>query len=128
LQAWSSGTGMAGVFGYFWVVAFHIWLGLSFSTTILLALVFPVVLVTAFRAISFNSTETHSPKSSYVSLSETANGSATEERLSFSGRMSLMASLWPYTVPLFIVYASEYILQVGAKTFQYLLIVFCFFL
>ena len=38
LTAWSSGTGFAGIFGYAWIVVFHMWCGLSFAATTLLAL------------------------------------------------------------------------------------------
>lgn len=37
LTAWSSGTGFAGVFGYGWITVLHVWVGLSFCATILLA-------------------------------------------------------------------------------------------
>jgi len=37
LTAWSSGTGFAGVFGYAWVTVLHVWIGMSFCATILLA-------------------------------------------------------------------------------------------
>ena len=37
LTAWSSGTGFAGVFGYGWMTVLHVWAGMSFRATILLA-------------------------------------------------------------------------------------------
>eukprot|EP00301_Raphidiophrys_heterophryoidea_P005223 c12219_g2_i1.p1 GENE.c12219_g2_i1~~c12219_g2_i1.p1 ORF type:complete len:453 (+),score=52.36 c12219_g2_i1:73-1431(+) len=51
LTMWSSGTGMAGVFGYFWVVLFHTWLSLSFKLTLLMALVLAVGFVTSFFVV-----------------------------------------------------------------------------
>lgn len=35
ITLWSSGTGFAGVAGYAWVAALHVWAGLSFRTTLL---------------------------------------------------------------------------------------------
>jgi hypothetical protein len=42
ITAWSSGTGFAGVMGYAWVVVLHTLMGLSFTTTLLLALLLPL--------------------------------------------------------------------------------------
>lgn len=52
LTCWASGTGLAGVGGYVWVVLLHLYLGLSFSTTLeLAALLFPMLYVLTFSLL-----------------------------------------------------------------------------
>jgi hypothetical protein len=48
LTAWSSGTGFAGVFGYFWVAALHVYAGLPLRGTLLLANGLAVAWLAAF--------------------------------------------------------------------------------
>eukprot|EP00658_Telonema_sp_P-2_P005587 TRINITY_DN12092_c0_g1_i2.p1 TRINITY_DN12092_c0_g1~~TRINITY_DN12092_c0_g1_i2.p1 ORF type:complete len:117 (-),score=27.43 TRINITY_DN12092_c0_g1_i2:76-426(-) len=43
LTAWSSGTGFAGVFGYGWVCLLHDLVGMSFSTIILVSVIWGIV-------------------------------------------------------------------------------------
>jgi battenin len=51
LTAWSSGTGMAGVAGYAWVVLLSRGLGWSLRTTVLLALVLPAAWLAVFFSL-----------------------------------------------------------------------------
>lgn len=51
LAAWSSGTGLAGILGYLWVITINVWLGASFEVTILAALVWPVFWVVVYFAL-----------------------------------------------------------------------------
>ena len=48
LTCWGSGTGCAGIFGYAWVVIFTIFFKVSFTTTLLCALILPVCYVANF--------------------------------------------------------------------------------
>lgn len=185
LTAWSSGTGVAGLFGFGWVVFFTYGLELSFPTTLFCALVIPVgywlnfvLLFTppvidregdssgAYRPVgedsernlssesgsepivyhpysydppalpisrnnsetSFNptrksntlmaprglnlglngdKTETPPPAGSDVDLSAAANNMSSKERFAAT------LSLWPFMVPLFVVYFAEYAMQAG---------------
>ncbi|KAI9907858.1 hypothetical protein PsorP6_003206 [Peronosclerospora sorghi] len=48
LTCWSSGTGLAGVGGYAWIAVFHLWGGLSFESTLKLAMIFPFLYALVF--------------------------------------------------------------------------------
>jgi battenin len=48
LAAWSSGTGLAGILGYVWVILINVALGASFEITILVALVWPALWIVVF--------------------------------------------------------------------------------
>ena len=48
LAAWSSGTGLAGIVGYLWVIIVNVVAAASFEITILTALIWPAVWVVAF--------------------------------------------------------------------------------
>jgi len=148
LTAWSSGTGMAGVFGYLWVVAFNVWLKKSFSVTITAALSLCYFYLVAYFAIltpsptsvlpaaaslcaplvpkdgDFESSDSkpahHQGSYSTIRLSVSSRSSsvalddsATQKNVPIALRIQIIKSLWPYTVPLFLVYASEYMLQAG---------------
>jgi battenin len=52
LTAWSSGTGLAGVVGYAWIALLHHALGLSFTATLLAALVLPVLWLLVFNRLT----------------------------------------------------------------------------
>lgn len=131
LTAWSSGTGFAGIFGYAWVFFFHNALDLSFGQTLMLgysvALAF---LLTYFLLL----TPPPLPQEALEPLAEGGGDSSTVEgafvvsraprtcdrdappeiHMSIKERFLFVASLWQYTVPLFIVYFSEYAMQSGA--------------
>lgn len=138
LTCFSSGTGMAGVFGFFWKWIWSDFLGFSVSTMLWLAMVLPVAYWVTFRHVIIEET-TNSP---VTTRSASTDGQATipesqaltidtvseEESLieaqlaipipEMSGyqRFCLVLELWPYIVPLFTVYAAEYALQSGTWT------------
>jgi len=167
LTFFASGTGLAGIFGYFWHALFMDWIGFSMTTSLLLA-------NSLALAYSFNYhwflkegsqmdddtidasllSEVQSEHSAgyhqeqldveqskakqdscdhvraiSVPLSVDTADSFHEEleqsknlaewdvhNLTLKQRVRLVLSLWPYMVPLFVVYASEYALQSGAWT------------
>lgn len=111
---WSSGTGFAGIFGYAWVALFHVYMGLSFRTTLLSALVLPVVwLLCYFKILEFPmefDVPSHDDERDRLisnNKSEVSSSMPARERLSF------VLGLWPYTIPLFLVYFAEYAMQSG---------------
>ncbi len=143
VTAWSSGTGFAGIFGYAWKALWVDALGFSFSATLMLSLVLPAGFVGAFEGLLDKppALRTSAAMSDRVPLLPAAvasepgaqNSSAGtgadadvdvdagedvgEEigsPLSTSERIHVFASLWPFTVPLFVVYVSEYAMQSGA--------------
>ena len=187
LTCLSSGTGMAGVFGFFWKWFWCTWMGLTLSQTLTLALSLGVGYYCAFQFI-----ERHQPpipielaqvrnkgdpledrildgigtNDSYQSYGAPSviemagdmelkassaapnnndlDGSMTEATcmlnaspaltlqkllptsatagvipvpdMTSAQRFKLVLSLWPYAVPLFLVYAAEYALQSGTWT------------
>jgi len=165
LTAWSSGTGVAGIVGYAWVVFFRQVLKFSFPTTLFIALaLFPAAYLGVFEVvmqspspakiaaaaaarvaklggggrtvanplIESSSSSSSSLKSSARTLStytsenkdeggscvhvataaeNIASGSAS---LSFKERLDATLALWPYMVPLAVVYFAEYLIQAGA--------------
>lgn len=180
LTCWGSGTGCAGIFGYAWVVSFTIFFKVSFTTTLLCALILPVFYVANFVFVlkppalkrdggndswSRNEGDDENMKSKLLSSSASSNSSHddapynsinssknnysnnNEERYSTlsnnrsdankknsygndkdkgnSNGDDAMASmtiidrirntlkLWPFMVPLFVVYFSEYAMQSG---------------
>lgn len=76
LTAWSSGTGFAGVFGYGWVTVLHVWIGMSFCATILLAW----SLVVAWLGVFFFLLPAPPPLSgTSVTSTNTKQGDASED-------------------------------------------------
>ncbi len=157
LTAFSSGTGMAGVFGFFWKWFWNDWLRFSLSTTLWLALVLAVAYWSMFQYAQRQQELLEirlTPRSSTISDAEVPQqheqqlqqqqpkqqqqkgGQAilsaesqsltlpTPERgavlriadMSSTERFQLVLSLWPYMIPLFVVYAAEYALQSGTWT------------
>ena len=137
LTSYSSGTGMAGVFGFFWKWFFNDWLGLALPTTLLLANGLAVAYWTTFAfAVTHqpsyrNTTQSATSSEDSESLPPTENQSLTSydhveqneandvtdiSEMSGGQRFRLVLSLWPYIIPLFVVYAAEYALQSGTWT------------
>jgi battenin len=168
---WSSGTGAAGIFGYLWVNALHVFGGLSFFTTLMAAQITVIAFLAAFFLLLespearrrqvlelINADEQlvgaamealDSPKSSssiphqssgttcgntttfgeevfedthllqdsqhnsYSPPRHTLNKASKATRMSTRERFTQFLSLWPYTIPLFLVYAAEYAMQAG---------------
>jgi battenin len=155
LTSFSSGTGMAGVFGFFWKWWWNEFLGFSLSATLFLALGLAIGYWTTFRYAttqrgSFDDPDSHhhhhhddydeqcmtpleSPSSTYTDMIppretlslEMATTTTTSPPVELTSgvleiaamtggqRFRLVSSLWPYMVPLFVVYAAEYALQAG---------------
>jgi len=197
LTAFSSGTGLAGVFGFLWVEVFHEWLGWSFTTTLLLANILALLYALTYlfllaedtsmnitlrndedlghemgaplrdvqsinsedyeelemhtlpetitentqekknqiQKIKYNSRTSlnafvkgyegldhsdHTSDNNPNSINDNAQRIPLEllnvDNISGWDRFRLVASLWPYMVPLFFVYFAEYALQSGAWT------------
>ncbi|KAF0717441.1 Aste57867_2294 [Aphanomyces stellatus] len=102
LTAWSSGTGFAGVAGFVYVTLLTSILPLP--TTLLLALVFPVTYVIVFAR--YLAMSPHTPDARPLLL-------RTTKLLDFHDGVHLTLSLWPYMLPLVLVYAAEYAMMAG---------------
>lgn len=76
LTCWSSGTGLAGVGGYAWVALLHLGGGLSFSTTLQLACVFPVLYVAVFELVLDTSRLPPARKCQYTPIPDAAEDAA----------------------------------------------------
>ena len=130
LTAWSSGTGVAGLFGYAWVVVFRTWMGLPFRFVILLANVLTVGYLIAFASMN---PPPEVPLGASDGQDAAINGSfsivdADDDDGKRSGghrdvlrvemtakeRLFFSLSLWRTTVPLILVYFAEYAAQSGA--------------
>ncbi len=191
LNGFSSGTGFAGVFGFFWVWIFNSQLQLSLSITLWLAMILAGGYLYSYTIITHLSLEkegirqlaesqqtttsgysdnnnenenendnnddtndisyrdddddddddddelngeygTHEPPETFhdehgtavVGMQHHSINAKTESEsfvpeiasLSNQQRLQLVLSLWPYTIPLFTVYVSEYTLQSGTWT------------
>jgi len=133
LTAWSSGTGFAGVFGYGWICFIHTLGGLGFSATMLIAnclgvfwLVMCHFLIDRPPQVSWYSNKDDDELllpgevSDDVGLSAPCSTQREDEKaevdaMSNKARLNFVCTrLWPYTIPLVIVYVSEYAMQSGA--------------
>lgn len=131
LTAWSSGTGLAGIMGYGWVVTFTVGLGASFQLTMLCALVLPAIAYTNYllllsggpsnkKAVVYEALLDGDIDASDIKKvhNETAvtpesNQQSSSSSMTTSERFHLTLGLWPFMVPLFLVYFSEYAMQSG---------------
>ena len=139
LTAWSSGTGFAGMLGVGWVVLLTEIFHASFEITLILSLIIPCMY--CFNFEMFMSMPQHSALKG--SLSDTQDGHISLNTLPKPSEPSMIAghdysavsccdqeddnkddmalidrfyavlSLWPYTIPLFLVYFAEYAMQAG---------------
>ncbi|KAK2078042.1 hypothetical protein QBZ16_003910 [Prototheca wickerhamii] len=161
LTLWSSGTGFAGIAGYAWVAALHMWAGLSFRATLLLANSLAIGWLATYFLLLPRPTRLAKLSVAPEMLDDDEEGSSDAERVALtrpsgrasdlprseSGRRAALAqapsadqalriqeqpgpsasltarerlrlslSLWPFTVPLFVVYFAEYSMQAGAWT------------
>jgi len=152
LTAFSSGTGLAGVFGYMWKFVWNDWLGLSVRITLylatILALLYGGVYYTCLWEVNVG-TAGEIDAESTAQLNEDTSGKADRPRSSQNNtdqgdqdscpteefgdeerepsvkriedmtarqRFQAVLRLWPYMIPLFVVYAAEYALQAGTWT------------
>ncbi|KAL4102651.1 hypothetical protein PRIC1_006395 [Phytophthora ramorum] len=141
LTCWSSGTGLAGVGGYAWVGILHIWGGLSFQTTLELAIVFPVIYVLVFLFVLDGSKLPPARTCNYMPIPESSQDvgfavavmavDAAEDQarkkeveqgngemhdastMGFRAKMRFIMTLGPYIIPLATVYLAEYTMQTG---------------
>lgn len=155
LTAFSSGTGLAGIFGFLWKFVWNDVLGLSLSSTLFLAnslalayggvyykCLWGINVGTVAPIQSGESTDDQStlPKSNRkivptVPVNDTEDGSyqdvlSTEEGIAEPPvstltrtedmttiqRLRAVLALWPYMIPLYVVYLAEYTLQAGTWT------------
>ena len=68
------------------------------------------------RKLSYTTVRLSISSRSSIGLDETP---PPPDELSFRARFKIMRSIWPYTIPLFLVYASEYMLQVMGIALTY---------
>jgi battenin len=133
LTCFSSGTGIAGVFGFFWKWFWNEWLGFSLSVTLWLAMSLAISYISVYRRALWH--DSHSEKipvvfaeedevvvpqesqALHTSEQEYAIPAVTPiDEMNGWQRLYMVLSLWPYMVPLFVVYAAEYALQAGTWT------------
>ena len=131
LTMWSSGTGGAGVFGFAWVYLLNTLWGWSFAATLAAA----NLLTACFGAIFFvmlpppaGSSESGDDSSAgEAAVDDSANlltpssegpagkapPGAEPAPSTVKARFLFARTLWPYMVPLFLVYFAEYAMQSG---------------
>jgi battenin len=110
LSAWGSGTGFAGIFGYGWVFFFHQILGLGFPTTLLMANILAVLLLGSFQVFLAPELASRGALPGEILHGHDAH----QDKLSALGVFQFMMKLWPFMLPLTLVYFSEYAMQAGA--------------
>ena len=140
LTCFSSGTGIAGVFGFFWKWFWNEWLGFSLSVTLWLAMSLAISYISVYRRALWHhdsrsemipvvaSTEEEvvpqEAQSLQISLEQEQEQEYEYEipavtpidEMNGWQRLYMVLSLWPYMLPLFVVYAAEYALQAGTWT------------
>ncbi|CAK9097744.1 unnamed protein product [Durusdinium trenchii] len=131
LAAWSSGTGFAGIAGYAWSLAFDA-MNTCFQVQLMVALWIPIAWYFTFfyllgppwidKERGAEELACGESEEEVVSSSESVSSNASSEhsasevitgQLSAKERFCFIAGLWPYMVPLFLVYAAEYTIQAG---------------
>lgn len=114
LVAWSSGTGFAGIFGYSWSIFWTQYMDACFQLQLMCALWIPLVFLATFHLI-LGAPKIDNDRGD-VELSESSEEPRKRpitESLTSKERLRYILSLWKYIIPLFLVYASEYITQAG---------------
>lgn len=154
----SSGTGLAGVFGFLWKFVWNEWLLLSMSTTLWLAQSLAFMYLGIFWKCLLPQLDSHQrheyaltaeeeqPLELTTYIDHTTNGSLADmsmtpdskyedplalptgpqeddtpqltpvHEMTICERAQMVLRLWPYIIPLFVVYAAEYSLQAGTWT------------
>jgi hypothetical protein len=130
--------GVAGIVGYGWVVLFTVGLNFSFSLTLFIALVLPVLFWLNFVFLFTTPTigrelgaiADHNEKPNYLPIRASINGgdeydrnnshtsddidlSAAASKMTSKERFHAVLALWPWMVPLCVVYFAEYAMQSG---------------
>lgn len=123
--AWSSGTGLAGVFGYSWVFMFTVVINASFEVTLFCALILPVIYIVNFVFIMtpHNNNDSNIEDNAVTAVFSDPTISTKQEDVSTSSNASVSMTtterfhntlaLWPFMVPLIVVYFSEYTMMSG---------------
>ena len=144
ITCFSSGTGLAGVFGFLWKCVWDDWLGFSLRQTLWMASILVMIYIMVYVKnlwdvddilmkppreeilelveedgimMDDNVVEDDGLKVSSDSSSDDEQEESSVQRveeMNSSERFRLVLSLYPYMVPLFLVYAAEYVLQSGA--------------
>lgn len=127
VTAWSSGTGFAGIFGYAFKALCVDFCQLSFKTTLLLANLIPLGFLGTFLGLLVKPFDQNSRSPSSESLSgasyllldhndETNNNRENDAGQGNNGMIAkfrIFCSLWRFSIPLFLVYLTEYVMQSG---------------
>ncbi|GMH83173.1 hypothetical protein TrST_g5115 [Triparma strigata] len=118
LTLWSSGTGAAGILGYFYVVMVHRWLGFSNEVTLVVSTFFGVCYFFVFRTFDIpempkDEEEVEPLKKIEEGDGDAAKGKTDKKDLTLKERLKLTLSLWRWGVPLIVVYFAEYAMQSG---------------
>mmetsp|Transcript_8840 Transcript_8840/g.13607 ORF Transcript_8840/g.13607 Transcript_8840/m.13607 type:complete len:411 (-) Transcript_8840:108-1340(-) len=124
LTAFSSGTGVAGIFGFLWKFIWNEWLQLSLRITVYLAIflafgygfVYWNYLRDATEIIGYDNLPEHEDEITTTESSSPNISSVKIDTMTTWQRFQRVLSLWPYMIPLFLVYAAEYSLQAGIWT------------
>jgi battenin len=119
IAAWASGTGIAGIMGVGWRIVLMNFFGLNFQQMLLLATIFAFawvanffILVSPFlleqkHIVSPDLTEIISGDC-YQEIEPSLDLSTATSKLQF-----VALNLWPFMIPFFVVYFSEYVLLSG---------------
>eukprot|EP00924_Labyrinthula_sp_SR-Ha-C_P013622 snap_masked-scaffold_5-processed-gene-8.59-mRNA-1 protein AED:0.04 eAED:0.04 QI:0/-1/0/1/-1/1/1/0/442 len=110
LTGFSSGTGIAGTFGYIWTLFFVVALNLSPSTSLILANIIPFSLFSTFFFFIKPILNGLNQEEQFL---EEKTLTINEKQVSFSEKRTATFYLMKYMFPLFLVYAAEYTLQSG---------------
>jgi battenin len=131
LTAWSSGTGFAGILGYGWVICFTAGFRASFKLTLLVALMLPIMYFLNFVLILNPSANTEKQAPLLYETGQQSSTPSTEffrqskaedqpldiaaetSKMTMKERFSTTLSLWPFIIPLILVYFAEYAMQSG---------------
>jgi battenin len=146
ITCFSSGTGLAGVFGFLWKFVWNDWLKFTLEQTlcmaILLAVMYIIMYVKNLWDVDFLKAAPREdivlPLAEEMDLELVTNDDTDSDRVQEQNdrrnvddeddsistiqriqdmtsleRLRLVASLYPYMIPLFLVYAAEYSLQAG---------------
>ena len=154
LTAWSSGTGLAGPFGYAFVILFTMGFEATFATTLIFGLFIPFVYILSFSLVLpspeeresqfyalagddapeqkhtgkpkggaavgeiFSTDDDNDPQDRSLirrrKIADSIQKAGLNYPSNYSERISAILSLWPFMLPLFAVYLSEYAMQSGA--------------
>mmetsp|Transcript_22330 Transcript_22330/g.36955 ORF Transcript_22330/g.36955 Transcript_22330/m.36955 type:complete len:448 (+) Transcript_22330:95-1438(+) len=154
LTAFSSGTGIAGIFGFLWKFVWNDALGLSLSSTLYLANILAVLYggvyykylwaINVGTAAPIHNGDDSADEQSIVKSNEElvpvqeetadrdyqdflssdessgqqidSTNCARTEHMTTKQRLRAVLALWPYMIPLYVVYLAEYALQAGTWT------------